>query len=372
MGSDDGRPGAGGGCRQPEEGLSPFPPTTAANTASPPAERGTVPLSARLRPEARRVVLTALLVLALTGVLTGLNVRRCLVPYLGERMYMHDRVRTNRAHLYYQYDMYLVTIAAQALHDTTGVPLLTIFGVGVLLGYGAALAGLAYWLAGVYDDPWAQALGLVAGAVYGAGMIPFSYHHPSDMFGLGMLAWGLGLMVRDRPRLLWLVCLAAGLFSIKQMLLAPALLLTYALAGRWRRGAWLAVPVVLASEAVPIIYRLVLGPHRMSPGGIMGISEWLEHLPRGLGVQACLAGPPLLVLLWRRRSVPAAVWGALTVYAALLLSLELKLNIIHEARTFWPGVPGFAAALVAWGRPRGAVAAGEAPSAQRGQERRRK
>ncbi len=299
-----------------------------------------------------RALLTALLALALAVVVTAINVRVCLAPYMGERMYMHERVLTNRAPLYYQYDMYLVTVATQAVHDATGLPLLSVFIGCALLGYVTALVGLRAWLNAVYDDTRAVTLGLLAGALYAWGMIPFSYHHPSDMFALGVLAWGLALMARDRPRSLWLICVVAGLFSIKQTLLAPALVVRYGLEGRWRRGLALAVVAAVTSLAVPVLYRLVLGPHRMSAEGILGAADWVSKLPRAAVVHLLLAGPPLAVLLPCRRRVPAAVWGALAAYAALLFGLEVKLNIIHEARTFWPAVPGLAAALVVWGRQR--------------------
>lgn len=306
----------------------------------------------RAAPVAPGWLCLAVLVAALTVALALANFRLVAQPALGEYQAMQERVLRNHARNYYQYDMYFLCVVDRALQTRLHVPPLTALTGLFTVSYLAALLASWYWLRQLYRQDGPVVIGLLATAVYALAMLPFSYHHPSDMAALACFALSLGLIVRRRWGWLLVVCVVAGLFSSKQVLIAVPLFLEQFSYRPWRQAAPWAVGGALAALAVPLLYRFwLLGYHGLSADGTLGATEWLRMLPYAGLVHFMLAAAPLVALARHHQRLVPAVAGGLAAYLALVMICVVQLNIIHEARTFWVGVPAFAAALALWSAP---------------------
>lgn len=303
-----------------------------------------------------RRLFPALLCLALAAALTIANYWLVSQPGLGLYEDMRDRVLRNHARNFYQYDLYFLAHADAALRATLHLRPIVALTSLFACSYLAALLASWYWLAQQHRRVGGVVGGLLATAVYLAAMLPFSYHHLADMAALACFALCLGLTVRRRTGWVLAVSALAGLFSSKHLLVAVPVLLQCLQGGRWPRAALLAGGVAAASLLVPATYRLwLLGPHPVVATGTLEAGKWQQALPYALLVHLMLAAAPLASLYAFRRRVTPVLAGAVAAYLLLLIICTLQLNIIHEARTFWVGVPAFAAALAFWTLPEQAL-----------------
>jgi hypothetical protein len=262
---------------------------------------------------------------------------------------LHEEVLRGTAPDPYQFKMWTVTRALEAVRRATDAPLPTVFYANTVLSIAALVLAHHAWLRARHS-PRAAVVGALAVGALGNVLFASYWHQPHDLWGVA--AFCLLLRAVDRRAGLPALCglaLVCGVVWDKH-LLVPFL---WAVLER-RRGAPLSrvVPSGLAfatcAFAVPVAVRLAF-PGDRPKVDVTALSEqqwaWVafQQLPWVL---------PFLVLLpvaWRGLST----WVRLLwVYVPVLpLAYAASRFVLHEPRSFWAFVPVFTATACAWLEP---------------------
>ena len=268
-------------------------------------------------------------------------------PHMADKLELHAAVLANTAPDPYEYKMWPISQALEAVHRTTGVPLdLVIYGNTAL-----SLVLLVFlhhaWLRTYARSTMALVGGLTLGAL--ASVLFLNYwHHPYEFWGVAFYCLLLVAIGRDWPlKALLAIALVGGLVWEKHAVL-PLLWGLYALQrgrpfGRTLLGGLLFLAATLAA---PVGLRLLLGDQRDL---VDGTTTWdVQPWGRVAWTQLPYVLPFLAILLLRWRSIPTWVrWLWLAAPIAYLAYLS-RSYILHEVRSFWLLVPVFTATLTAW------------------------
>lgn len=268
-----------------------------------------------------------------------------LEPNLQWRITLHNAVLRNQADTPYQQHMFVLSQAAALAESQLGIPLawafIAIQGIGYLFG----LLAVWYFVRGLGVGPGACAAAVMTWTAYAGLLLQYSAVQPADSFAAGFMAMALGLAARDRIPGLLGTSLVAGVFSLKQVLIAPALAVAYAAQRRWNRILIAATAGLLAAAGM-VVFRIWLGPKHHP--GVVTAEQWLSDLPKAVLYHVGFAAVPLLALVQLRGRVHSAVLAALIVYPLLIASYTAQGMFIYELRSFWVAVPAFAAVVAVW------------------------
>lgn len=296
----------------------------------------------------RDALLVALLLLGMAAILSHAHAVRVDLPNEARKVERHEATLRNEERDPYQYKLFTLSWAVEAVHRATGAP---VFGLYLVNGFLATLALLAAhfaWLARLYGRR-AALLGTGLLAALAHGLFLGYHHHPYDLWGVAGFCLLLRAMAGGAPlgRLCG-IAFAVGLVWEKQVLAVPV----YGLLALRRKEPLLPAALrtgalLVAAVAIPVAIRLALGTDR-EPVDVTPLSaqEWGKVLVHhGPFVLPFLA---VLVLAWDR--VPHLVrtlW--LTVPALFGLYLASR-YMVDELRSFWAFVPTFTATACAWAR----------------------
>jgi hypothetical protein len=189
-------------------------------------------------------------------------------------------------------------------------------------------------------------IGIWATAAYACMLLAHGSDHPSDVLGVTCLVLSLCALKADNPALLLAASAASGIFWVKQLLIAPVVLLHYLRRGKTARGLLLG-SLTLALGAVGWLYLWrLLGPNY--PIAVLTRAEWIAALPRGLICHVGFAGPPLMAYFAFRRRLDPLVRTSLTIYPLIMAAYGAQSFYLYELRSFWAVVPVFVLLLAAW------------------------
>jgi hypothetical protein len=264
-----------------------------------------------------------------------------------QKAWLHERVLENAARDPYQYKLWLITEALEAVRVWGGYDLETVFCANTLLALLLLVIAHQAWLRSLVDRRTAVLGGVLLAALANALFLIY-YHHPYEFWGVALFCFLLRGVQRDWDwKWLALLCLVTGLVWEKHALIAPLWGL-YGLQRRRPLGASLlrGLVMLVAALAVPLLVRWHLGTDRGHVDGDtpLAVQAWMKVA----WFQAPYVLPFLFVLALRWRVVTPWVrwlWLYLPVLAAAYV---FKSYILHEARSFWALAPVFTATFCCW------------------------
>lgn len=307
-----------------------------------------------VRPDARPGrVFVAVLLLSLGLLLWRAHVANVDAPARAKKEALHAAVLENAAPDPYQYKLYTVTWAVEALHRGTGADLLDLYAGNALLSLLLLLVAHHAWLRACFA-PREALLGSLLLTGLAHGLFLDYYHHPYDLWGVA----GFCLLARGFVRGAGLASLAAGSLLLGALWEKHALLPLVAGVAGWGRhhpfvGRWARLALVAACAlALPVAIRLQLGTQRalvdVTP---LAAQDWGKVLAQ----QAPYVLPFVVALVTSWRRVPRFVRALWLYVPAMFAAYAASRFILYELRSFWPFAPVFTAtAAAAAGALRGA------------------
>lgn len=211
----------------------------------------------------RDTILVAVVLLGLAAILSHAHAVRVDHPNEARKVARHEATLRNEERDPYQYKLFTITWAVEAVHRATGAPVFCIYLVNGFLATFALLAAHFAWLARLYG-PRSALLGTGLLAALCHGLFLGYHHHPYDLWGVAGYCLLLRAMAGGAtlPRLCGIAFLT-GLVWEKQALAAPV----HGLLALRRKEpfvpAALRAGLLLASAvAIPVAVRLLLGTDR--------------------------------------------------------------------------------------------------------------
>ncbi len=296
----------------------------------------------------RDTILVAVLLLGLATILSHAHAVRVDAPNEARKVERHEATLSNQERDPYQYKLFTISWAVEAVHRATGVPVFTLYLWNGFLATFALLAAHFAWLARLYGRR-AALLGTGLLAALAHGLFLGYHHHPYDLWGVAGFCLLLRAMAGGASLgRLCAIAFAVGIVWEKQALAAPVHGLLALrrkepfLGSALRAGALLACAI-----AIPVAIRVGLGTDR-EPVDVTPLSaqEWGKVVAH----QAPFVLPflAILVLAWDRvpRLVRTLWWTVPGLFVAYLASRYM----VDELRSFWAFVPTFTATACAWAR----------------------
>ena len=296
----------------------------------------------------RDTLLVAVVLLGLAAILSHAHAVRVDHPNEVRKLERHEATLRNGERDPYQYKLFTITWAVEAVHRATGAPIFGVYLVNGFLATFALLAAHFAWLARLYGRRSALlGTGLLAALCH--GLFLGYHHHPYDLWGVAAFCLLLRAMAGGAPlaRLCGIAFLT-GLVWEKQALAAPV----YGLLALRRKepfvpSALRAGALLVCAIAIPVAIRLGLGTDRekvdVTPLSAQAWGQVLSH--HGPFVLPFLA---ILVLAWDR--VPRLVRTLWLTVPALFAAYLASRFLVDELRSFWAFVPTFTATACAWAR----------------------
>jgi hypothetical protein len=279
---------------------------------------------------------------------------------LGPKERLHAEVLANRAPDPYQYKLWIVTHALEAVHESTGISLEWVFYANTFLSLGLLVLCHHRWLR-TYVGARGALLGTLALAALANSLFRIYHHHPYEFWGVALFCVLLRWCERERGWIaLSLLALVTGLVWEKHAL-TPALwgLLRLSRGDRFLATLGRGLVFLAAALAVPVAVRLYLGGDRALVDGdtTLALQDWKKvawfQLPFLVPFVALLLARFRAVALWVR-----LLWLYLPVLVAAYVSQQF---ILHEVRSFWALVPVMTATLCAWWSDARGVREGRGP-----------
>jgi len=296
----------------------------------------------------RDTILVAVLLLGLGTVLSHAHAVRVDNPNEARKVERHEATLRNQERDPYQYKLFTISWAVEAVHRTTGAPVFTLYLWNGFLATLALLVAHFAWLARLYGRR-AALLGTGLLAALAHGLFLGYHHHPYDLWGVAGFCLLLRAMAGGAALgRLCAIAFAVGIVWEKQALAAPVYgLLALRRGEPFLRSAVRAGVLLASAMAIPVAIRLGLGTDReavdVTP---LSAQEWGKVVSH----QAPFVLPFLviLVLAWDRvpRLVRTLWWTVPGLFVAYLASRYL----VDELRSFWAFVPTFTATACAWAR----------------------
>lgn len=283
-------------------------------------------------------------------------------PHMAEKLQLQDDVLANEAPDPYEYKLWPISHALEAVHRWTGIDRAFVIYGNTALSVILLVFLHQAWLR-TYARPAIALVGSLTLGALGPILLLNYWHHPYDLWGVALYCLLLLGMARDwRLGALVPLALVTGLVWEKHAVL-PLLWGLWSLQrGRpFLRTLGGGLLLLAASLAVPVAVRLLLGGDR---DHVDGNTTWAAQSGRVLWTQIPYVLPFVAILLLRWQSVPTWVrwlWLAVPLAFAAYASQGF---ILHETRSFWLLVPVFTATLTAWLAALGSASAGVPPATQ--------
>ena len=268
-------------------------------------------------------------------------------PKQAAKLRLHEQVLANEAPDPYQYKLWLISLAVEQAHASTGKDVSFLFCANTLLALLFLVWAHHFWLRSLVSPPSALVGSLVLGALANVLFLTY-FHHAYEFWGVGLFCILLRGIQREWDwRLLAALSLLTGFFWTKHALLAVLWGLRQLLARRPFWGSlWRGLVLLACALAVPTFIRLYLGDAREQVDGMTGLD--LQEWAKVAWFQVPYVLPFLLILLLRGRVVAPWVrllWLYLPVLVAAYITQKY---ILHEVRSFWALAPIFTATLACW------------------------
>jgi hypothetical protein len=268
-------------------------------------------------------------------------------PARAKKLALHEAVLENRAPDPYEYKLWTITWAAEAVHRATGFAVFDVYAISGLLSLLALLAAHHRWLSQLFGRRSALLGTLLLGALAHALFLDY-YHHPYDLWGVaGFCLLLAGIARRASIVSLCALALLVGVVWEKHALLPLVWLLLSRRDGKpWGVLLPRAAAFFLFAVAIPVAIRLALGGHRDPVDGDSPLSkqDWFKVLWHQLPYVV----PFVVILVASWRQMPPLVRLLWIYVPAMFSAYACSQFILYEVRSFWAFAPIFTATAVAW------------------------